>query len=164
LVETTSAYLLAQIAAGADCVQIFESWAGALDDAGFAAWSIGPVKRIVAAVKNVYPHVPVIGFPRGAGMKIGRFAIETGVDAISADTTYAMADLAKSLGPKIILQGNLDPMRLIAGGAALESGTRRILEGMAGRPFVFNLGHGILPETPLEHVSQLLAEIRSTGA
>jgi uroporphyrinogen decarboxylase len=105
--------------------------------------------------------VPIIGFPRGAGAKIKAYAEGTGVDAVSVDFSASMGALARSLDPKIILQGNLDPIRLVAGGAALEQGVRDILQAMGDRPFVFNLGHGIVPETPIPHVSALLAQIRA---
>jgi uroporphyrinogen decarboxylase len=161
LVEATSRYLLAQIAAGVQVVQLFESWAASLDDKSFTRWSIAPTRRIVEAIKAVHPNVPVIGFPRGAGTKIKAYVEGTGVDAVSVDFGTPMGALADAVGPRTILQGNLDPIRLVAGGTALETGVRDILEGMGERPFVFNLGHGIVPETPLEHVSALIAQIRA---
>jgi uroporphyrinogen decarboxylase len=158
--DMTVDYLSGQVAAGVEAVQLFDSWAGSLSPAQFEQWVIAPNARIVSAFKARHPDVPVIGFPKGAGGKLGAYARETGVDAIGLDETvdplWAAAELPKSLP----VQGNLDPLALIAGGEALESAARRILSAFEDRPHVFNLGHGILPDTPIEHVEQLLRLVR----
>jgi uroporphyrinogen decarboxylase len=158
--DMTVDYLSGQVAAGVEAVQLFDSWAGNLSPAQFEQWVIAPNARIVSAFKERHPDVPVIGFPKGAGGKLGAYARETAVDAIGLDETvdpvWAAAELPKSLP----VQGNLDPLALIAGGEALESAASRILSAFEDRPHVFNLGHGILPDTPIEHVEQLLRRVR----
>ena len=158
--DMTVDYLSGQVAAGVEAVQLFDSWAGSLSPAQFEQWVIAPNARIVSAFKARHPDVPVIGFPKGAGGKLGAYARETGVDAIGLDETvdplWAAAELPKSLP----VQGNLDPLALIAGGEALESAALRILSAFEDRPHVFNLGHGILPDTPIDHVEQLLGLVR----
>jgi uroporphyrinogen decarboxylase len=153
-------YLSSQVRAGVEAVQLFDSWAGSLSPAQFERWVIAPNARIVADFKARHPHVPVIGFPKGAGGKLGAYARETGVDALGVDETvspeWAAAELPKSLP----VQGNLDPLALIAGGEALESAVRRIISAFEDRPHVFNLGHGILPDTPIAHVEHLLRLVR----
>jgi uroporphyrinogen decarboxylase len=161
LVEATTAYLLAQIDAGAEIVQLFDSWAGALAEDDFTAWVIEPTRAIVAALKAARPEVPVIGFPRGAGAMILPYAEQTGVDAVSLDTAVPLGWAAKSLPHRIALQGNLDPALLLVGGAPLDAGVDRIRHAMKGRRFVFNLGHGVLPQTPPEHVARLVARVRA---
>jgi uroporphyrinogen decarboxylase len=153
-------YLSRQIEAGVEAVQLFDSWAGSLSPAQFECWVIAPTAKIVAALKARHPEAPVIGFPKGAGGKLPAYARETGVDAIGLDETVdpAWADTALPAGMPV--QGNLDPLALIAGGEALETGVARILSSLAGRPHVFNLGHGILPDTPIEHVETLLRLVR----
>jgi uroporphyrinogen decarboxylase len=153
-------YLSGQIAAGADAVQLFDSWAGSLAPDQFERWVIAPTARIVAALKERHPEAPVIGFPKGAGAKLAAYARETGVDALGLDETVDPGWAARELPPALPLQGNLDPMALLAGGAALETGVGRILSSFAGRPHIFNLGHGIIKETPIAHVEQLLALVR----
>ena len=150
-------YLSGQIRAGAEAVQLFDSWAGSLAPAQFEQWVIAPTARIVAALKARHPGTPVIGFPKGAGAKLAAYARETGVDALGLDETVDPAWAARELPEKLPLQGNLDPLALLAGGAALESAVGRILSRFAGRPHIFNLGHGIIKETPIAHVEQLLA-------
>jgi uroporphyrinogen decarboxylase len=167
LTEATIAYLSAQIAAGAEVVQLFDSWAGALAESGFDRWVIGPTRRIAAALKQRFPAVPVIGFPRGAGLLYERYAAETGVAAIGVDTAVPAAfarDRLQRTG--IPVQGNLDPVLLAVGGAALTEAVARLRATLAAGPFVFNLGHGVLPQTPPENVSllaRLLAEPTSPG-
>ncbi|MEA3036150.1 MAG: uroporphyrinogen decarboxylase [Sphingomonadales bacterium] len=158
--EMTVDYLSRQIEAGVEAVQLFDSWAGSLSPAQFERWVIAPTARIVAALKARHPETPVIGFPKGAGGKLPAYARETGVDAIGLDETVdpAWADAALPAGMPV--QGNLDPLALIAGGEALETGVERILSSLAGRSHIFNLGHGILPETPIEHVEALLRLVR----
>ena len=160
IAEMTVDYLTGQIAAGAEAVQLFDSWAGSLAPDQFERWVIAPTAQIVAALKALHPEVPVIGFPKGAGAKLAAYARETEVDALGLDETVDPAWAARELPPELPLQGNLDPMALLAGGAALESGVGRILSSFAGRPHIFNLGHGIIKETPVAHVEQLLALVR----
>ena len=161
LTEATIDYLSAQITAGAEAVQLFDSWAGILAEAGFERLVIDPTRKIVVTLKQRFPGVPVIGFPRGAGLLYERYAIETGVDAVSLDTTVPLGFARDQLRPPLAVQGNLDPVLLVVGGAALEQAVKELRAAMGGRPFVFNLGHGVLPQTPPENVAalaRLLAE------
>jgi uroporphyrinogen decarboxylase len=153
-------YLCGQIEAGVDAVQLFDSWSGSLSPAQFERWVIGPTARIVSALKERHPDVPVIGFPKGAGGKLGAYARETGVDAIGLDETVDPVWAARELPQEIPVQGNLDPLVLIAGGDALDVAVSRIKSAFVGRPHVFNLGHGILPDTPIPHVERLLELVR----
>lgn len=153
-------YLSGQVAAGVEAVQLFDSWAGSLSPAQFEQWVIAPTARIVAAFKARHPDVPVIGFPKGAGGKLPAYARETGVDAIGLDETVDPAWADAALPRELPLQGNLDPLALIAGGAALENAVDNILSAFANRPHIFNLGHGILPDTPIAHVEHLLKLVR----
>lgn len=160
LVEATVIYLTGQIRAGAEVIQLFDSWAGVLPEAAFRRWVIEPTRRIVTALKEQFPPVPVIGFPRGAGLMYRAYFTETGVAALGLDTTVPPAIARKtlqSLGP---VQGNLDPCLLVAGGEAMAQGVQAILEAFGAGPFVFNLGHGILPGTPPEHVAALVELVR----
>jgi uroporphyrinogen decarboxylase len=164
-IETmTVDYLSGQIAAGVEAVQLFDSWSGSLAPAQFERWVIAPTARIVAALKEGHPGVPMIGFPKGAGAKLAAYARETGVDAIGLDETVDPAWAAAALPPDLPLQGNLDPLALLAGGEALETSVGRILSSLAGRPHIFNLGHGIIKETPISHVERLLALVREAPA
>lgn len=158
--EVTIDYLCGQIEAGAEVVQLFDSWAGSLSPAQFYQWVIGPTARIAAAVRERHPDVPVIGFPKGAGGKLGGYARETGVSAIGLDETVDPAWAARELPEGLPVQGNLDPLALLAGGEALADAARRILDAFADRPHIFNLGHGILQDTPVEHVEQLIAVVK----
>ena len=153
-------YLSGQIEAGVDAVQLFDSWSGSLAPAQFEQWVIAPTQRIVAALKARHPDVPVIGFPKGAGGKVAAYARGTGVDAIGLDETVDpdWADAALPAG--LPVQGNFDPLALIAGGEAIEAAATRIRRAFADRPHVFNLGHGILPDTPIAHVEQLISAVR----
>ncbi|MDE2596255.1 MAG: uroporphyrinogen decarboxylase [Sphingomonadales bacterium] len=160
IVAVTVEYLAGQIAAGAEAVQLFDSWAGSLAPAEFERWVIAPNAAIVAALKKRYPDVPVIGFPKGAGEKLAAYARETRVDALALDETIDPFWAAKALPAGMPVQGNLDPLLLLAGGSELESQARRILDCFADRPHVFNLGHGIGQFTPVEHVEQLLGVVR----
>jgi uroporphyrinogen decarboxylase len=156
-IETlTVDYLSGQIEAGADCVQLFDSWAGSLSPAQFEQWVIAPTARIVAALKKLHPQTPVIGFPKGAGGKLPAYASETGVDAVGVDETVDPAWADRELPPGMPVQGNLDPLALLAGGEALDKAVRAILDAFAGRPHIFNLGHGIIKETPIGHVDRLM--------
>jgi uroporphyrinogen decarboxylase len=159
LVQWSSEYLIRQIDAGADCVQIFDSWAGVLDQKSFERYCLGPVRSIVGAVKAVHPDVPIIGFPRGAGQLYDSYRFATGVDAIGCDWTVPMEQMQRMQGEGAV-QGNLDPLRLVAGGAALDEGIDTILAELGGGPLVFNLGHGITPETPIAHVERMIARVR----
>ena len=153
-------YLSAQIEAGVEAVQLFDSWAGSLSPAQFERWVIAPTVTIVEGLKARHPQVPVIGFPKGAGGKLPVYARETGVDALGLDETVDPVWANASLPPELPVQGNLDPLALIAGGEALATAVDRILLIFADRPHVFNLGHGILPDTPISHVEQLIGLVR----
>jgi uroporphyrinogen decarboxylase len=163
LVAVSIDYLDAQIRAGADCVQLFDSWAGSLPEPEFERWVIAPTRTMVAALKAKHPEVPVIGFPRGAGTKAQRYVVETGVDGIGCDTTMPLALMRDGLAPCAVVQGNLDPLLLVAGGRAMEQRVDEILHALDGQRFVFNLGHGIVPETPPEHVARLVELVRGAG-
>jgi uroporphyrinogen decarboxylase len=158
--RVTIDYLTGQILAGAEAVQLFDSWAGSLAPAEFERWVIAPNAAIVSAIKTRFPAVPMIGFPKGAGEKLPAYARETGVHALGLDETIDPLWAAQVLPSGMPVQGNLDPLLLISGGAELEKQALRILEAFAGRPHVFNLGHGIGQTTPVEHVGQLLALVR----
>jgi uroporphyrinogen decarboxylase len=164
IVDASVDYLTGQIDAGADIVKIFDSWAGVLDAEGFERWAITPVRSIVERVKAMHPRVPIIGFPRGAGARVGAFARETGVDGVAIDWTLPMRDACELVPASMALQGNLDPLRLVVGGAALDAGVDSILRVMRGRPHIFNLGHGITPDTPVENVARLVARVRGKVA
>jgi uroporphyrinogen decarboxylase len=153
-------YLSGQIGAGADAVQLFDSWAGSLAPSEFERWVIAPTRRITAQLKANHPGVAVIGFPKGAGGKLAAYAAETGVDAISLDETVDPAWASRELPEGLPVQGNLDPLALLTGGQALEVAVASILDAFAGRPHIFNLGHGILQETPIAHVEQLMALVK----
>jgi len=153
-------YLSCQIESGIEAVQLFDSWAGSLAPEQFERWVIAPTAGIVSALKARHPEVPVIGFPKGAGGKLPAYARETGVDAIGIDETVDPDWAAASLPQNMPVQGNLDPLALIAGGEALETAVGRILSSFRERPHIFNLGHGILPDTPIEHVEQLVKLVR----
>jgi uroporphyrinogen decarboxylase len=152
-------YLSRQIEAGADAVQIFDSWAGVLDDEAFEECCLKPIAEIVRRVKARHPSVPVIGFPRGAAGRYQNYRERTGVNVLGLDWTVdgTMARELQSKGP---VQGKLDPLRLVAGGDALRRGVASILSELGAGPFVFNLGHGIVPETPIAHVEAMIAQVR----
>ncbi len=160
LVETSIDYLVAQFEAGADVVQLFESWALNLDDAAFANHVIEPNRRVVAGVRARVPNAPIIGFPRGAAGNLARYAAETGVNALGLDYATPL-DFARTLPPSLPVQGNLDPLRLVAGGEQLDQRVDAIIAAFADRPHVFNLGHGIVPETPIEHVERLVDRVKN---
>ena len=153
-------YLSNQIAAGAEAVQLFDSWSGSLAPREFDRWVIAPTARIVAALGRLHPDTPVIGFPKGAGAKLAAYARETGIAAVGVDETVDPVWADEALPQGMPVQGNLDPLALIAGGDALTSAVARVLAAFADRPHIFNLGHGILPDTPIAHVEQLLALVR----
>jgi uroporphyrinogen decarboxylase len=164
LANVSIEYLSGQIVAGADAVQIFDSWAGSLPDTEFDRWVVRPTRHVVRELKARHSHVPVIGFPRGAGVNAMRYAATTGVDAIGCDTSLSLEFMGKVLArDQLVLQGNLDPLLLVVGGGELESRVRQILTAMAGIPFIFNLGHGIVPQTPPAHVARLVELVRGGG-
>ncbi len=158
--EFTVDYLSGQIEAGAEVIQLFDSWAGSLSPAQFEHWVIGPTARIVEALRARHPHVPVIGFPKGAGGKLSAYARETGVTAIGLDETVDPAWADNELPKDLPVQGNLDPLALVAGGEALTGAVRRILDAFDDRPHIFNLGHGILQDTRIEHVEELIGLVK----
>jgi uroporphyrinogen decarboxylase len=160
LVESIVEHLKSQIEAGAEALQIFDSWAGVLPEREFERWSIEPTMRIVARVKSAYPHVPIIGFPNRCGATIGQYGRMTAVDAVQIDSGTPVAWARNQVPTRVAIQGNLDPQLLVIGGAAMLNEADRISRVMAGQPFVFNLGHGIVPETPPENVGQLSALLR----
>ena len=163
LVEASIIYLDLQIKAGADLVQIFDSWAGTLPDGEFEAWVVEPTKALVQGVKAMHPKTPVIGFPRGAGSRSYRYAKATGVDAVGCDTAMPLEEIRAHLSGKTVVQGNLDPLLLVAGGKAMDARIDEILTALRPNPFIFNLGHGIVPQTPPENVARLVERVRKAG-
>jgi uroporphyrinogen decarboxylase len=161
LVENSIRYLLGQLKAGADVLQIFDTWAGVLSPREFARWSIEPTRRIVAGIRNEVPDAKIIGFPRGAGALLPGYVEATGVDAVSIDWAAEPELIRARVQSKVAVQGNLDPLALIAGGAALDRAVDDVLENYASGRLIFNLGHGILPETPIAHVEQMIARVRA---
>lgn len=160
LIDATVVYLQAQIAAGAEVVQLFDSWAGALGSAQFERWAVAPMREITRRLRELHPEVPIIGFPRGAGIQYRGFTARTGVTAVSLDWSIPPLWAAAELQPHAPVQGNLDPLLLVAGGATMEEEARRILDALGHGPFIFNLGHGIVPETDPAQVERLCALIR----
>jgi len=161
LVENSIQYLLAQLAAGANALQIFDTWAGVLPPAEFARWSVEPTRHIVEGVRAKVPDAKIIGFPRGAGAQLPGYVEATGVDAVSIDWTAEPAFIRERVQSRVAVQGNLDPLALITGGAALDRAVDDVLGNFAQGRFIFNLGHGIQPETPIAHVEQMLTRVRS---
>lgn len=164
LVEASSRYLIGQFAAGVDAVQIFDTWASVLPAAEFRKWCIEPAARIVAAVREHIPGAKVIGFPRGAGTKLEHYLASVPVDAVGLDWMIDLSFAKGRIQTQRPVQGNLDPLALLAGGEALDRGVDAIIEAFAAGPFIFNLGHGVLPETPVAHVERLIARVRRTTA
>ncbi|UDL87406.1 uroporphyrinogen decarboxylase [Mesorhizobium sp. PAMC28654] len=160
LADHSAAYLIRQIEAGADVVQIFDSWSGVLDDASFDLFCVEPVAEIIRQVRAVYPDVPIIGFPKGAGARYQTYREKTGVTGLGIDWTVPLM-AAKDLQRSGAVQGNLDPLRLVAGGKALSDGVEAILRSLGNGPLIFNLGHGITPETPIAHVEAMVKMVRS---
>ncbi len=149
-------HLLAQLEAGADAVQIFDSHAGVLDDEGFRRWSVAPVRAVVERVRARCPDARIIGFPRGAGAGYKMFSLETGVSAVSVDQHIAPDKIAENLQKHLPVQGNLDPARLVEGGEIMRNAVQEIVTSLGKGSLIFNLGHGVVPETPPEHVSELV--------
>jgi len=167
IIETIEAmtvdYLSGQILAGAETVQLFDSWSGSLAPTEFERWVIAPTARLVDRLRSLHPGIPVIGFPKGAGGKLAAYARETRVDALGLDETVDPLWADKALPKGLPVQGNLDPLVLLAGGDALKSEVERILDAFAGRPHIFNLGHGILQDTPIAHVEDLMMLVKGAG-
>lgn len=161
LVEATGQYLIRQIDNGAEAIQIFDTWAGALPETEFRQWVIEPARKLVERIHAERPGVPVIGFPRGAGILYEAYVTETKVNGVSLDTSVPLDWAARVLQPKCTVQGNLDPILLVAGGEALDSGIDRILNALGKGPFIFNLGHGIIPPTPPENVARLAQRVKA---
>ena len=163
LEEATIDYLSAQAEAGAEALMLFDSWAGVLAPSQFRRWVIAPAARIAAALRARFPTVGLIGFPRGAGPMLGEYARAAGVHAVGIDTAMPAAWAARELPARMAGQGNIDPMALVAGGETLAAEVRSLMEAVVGRPWIVNLGHGIVPETPPEHVARLVEMVRSAA-
>lgn len=161
IVDETILYLSGQINAGAEAVQLFDSWAGSLAPSEFERWVIAPNARIVSALAQKHPDTPIIGFPKGAGEKLPEYARETGVNAVGVDETLDPVWVSRELPAGMPVQGNLDPLLLLSGSDELERRAKAILEAFADRPHVFNLGHGIDRRTPIENVERLIATVRN---
>lgn len=161
LVEASAGYLVRQLRAGADAVQIFDTWAGILTEPGFRRWSIEPTRRIIEMVRAEVPGARIIGFPRGAGARTVAYVAETGVDAVGLDWAMPLGFARDHLQPNVAVQGNLDPIALLAGGEAIDAAVDAILDALGEGRLIFNLGHGILPETPVAHVERMLARVRA---
>jgi len=160
LTEASASYLVRQFAAGVEAVQIFDTWAGVLPADEFRKWCIEPMARIVASVRDHVPAARIIGFPRGAGTELLRYLDAVPVDAVGLDWMTELSFARDHIQPRRTIQGNLDPLVLLAGGAALDRATDATLDAFANGPFIFNLGHGILPDTPVGHVERLIARVR----
>lgn len=159
LVEASANYLIGQIEAGASALQIFDSWAGSLSDAEFSAFVTDPTARIVKRVKGAFPAIPIIGFPRGSAANYRPYVQKTGIDGLGCDTSAPLALMAE-MQSQLPVQGNLDPLLLLAGGSAMEHRVSVILEALSSKPFIFNLGHGVLPETPIRNIETLIHLVR----
>lgn len=160
LVTASANYLARQFAAGVDAVQVFDTWAGVLPPEEFSRWCIAPTQKLIAELRRQVPEAKVIGFPRGAGTALTRYIAQVPIDAIGLDWTVDRAYARDNIQSNVPVQGNLDPLVLVAGGAALDQAVDAVLDAFGGGPFIFNLGHGILPETPIAHVEQMLARVR----
>ena len=161
LIDATAEHLISQVQAGAEVLQIFDTWAGVLPEREFNRWCVEPVREIVSRVRGSYPEVPIIGFPRGAGVGYKLYALETGVSAVSIDSSVPLEWAAQELQNICAVQGNLDPIKLLVGGDSMINASREIVSALREKPFVFNLGHGIQRTTPPEHVSLLVDTVRS---
>ena len=159
LVDATIVYLRHQIDAGAEAVQLFDSWAGVLPESAFQRWVVAPTARIVEAIRATHPATPIVGFPRGAGLMYADYAKATGVSVLALDTSVPLA-AAKALQESLPVQGNLDPVTVMVGGEEMRRSAKDILRALADGPFVFNLGHGVLQHTPPDHVGELIALVR----
>jgi uroporphyrinogen decarboxylase len=161
LVEASAAYLVRQLKAGADAVQVFDTWAGILPPEEFARWCIAPVQQLVRLVRTQVPDARIIGFPRGAGSALERYVTEVPLDAIGLDWMIDKTFARERIQSRKPVQGNLDPIALVAGGAALDEAVDAVLCAFSDRPFIFNLGHGITPDAPIAHVERMIARVRS---
>lgn len=161
LTAATIEYLAMQADAGAEVLMLFDTWAGIVPPSQFRTQVIEPITNIVRALRTRCPGIPIIAFPRLAGLMLGEFVRATGVDAVGVDTSADLVAVASMVPASVALQGNLDPLALVTGGNALETEVRTILQAMRGRPFIFNLGHGIVPQTPIEHVARLAELVRA---
>jgi uroporphyrinogen decarboxylase len=160
LVQASIDYLVGQLKAGAEVIQIFDTWAGVLSPSEFERWCIQPTKEIIAGVRGQIPDARIIGFPRGAGSKLERYVQDTGIDAVGLDWTADLIYARERIQSVKPVQGNVDPLALLAGGAALDREVDAVMQAFSGGPFIFNLGHGILPPTPIAHVEQMLKRVR----
>jgi uroporphyrinogen decarboxylase len=160
LIEASTAYLIRQFNAGVDAVQIFDTWSGVLPPDEFEKWCVAPCAKIVAAVRKEIPRAKIIGFPRGAATKLERYVEQVAVDAIGLDWMIDLDFVRDRIQPRRPVQGNLDPLVLLAGGEALDRGVDVILQTLAARPLIFNLGHGIVPDTPIAHVERMIKRVR----
>ena len=163
LIEATTRHLIYQGDAGAEALQIFDTWAGLLPPREFEKWVICPIRKIVENVKQSHPSIPIIGFPRGAGLNYEKFAIETKVDAVSIDSTVPLEWAREKIQPICVVQGNLDNVCLLEGGKELEKNIDKILSTLGGGRFIFNLGHGVLPNTPVSHINYLIERVRNSS-
>lgn len=161
LVDASADYLVAQLQAGADCIQIFDTWGGNLPDDLFERAVVGPTRAIVRKVRETVPDARIIGFPRGAGPRYPGYITETAVNAVGVDWTMPLRFARETVQRQVAVQGNLDPQVLVAGGEALNRSVDAILESLGDGPFIFNLGHGIVPETPIAHVERMLGRVRA---
>ena len=161
LVEATTDHLLAQVEAGAEVLQLFDSWAGVWPEAALRRWCLAPAQEIRRRVRAAHPDIPMILFPRGAGLLYQAYAAEAGAEGLSLDTTMPLPWARDTLQTRVTVQGNLDPVMLRTGGGVMQSAVQDILEGLGRRPFIFNLGHGVLPDTPPEHVAALVDQVRA---
>jgi uroporphyrinogen decarboxylase len=161
LTKASVAYLIRQLRAGVDAVQIFDTWAGVLPPDEFYRWCVAPAARIVADVRHAVPGARIIGFPRGVGSNLRRYVEDVHIDAVSLDWMVDLRFARDEIQSHVPVQGNLDPLALRAGGAALDRSVAAILEAFSAKPFIFNLGHGILPDTPIAHVERMLQRVRA---
>jgi uroporphyrinogen decarboxylase len=164
LIEASASYLVQQFKAGVDAVQIFDSWAGVLPEGEFRKWCVAPCARIVDLVRKSVPGAKIIGFPRGAGTKLSAYIDAVAVDAVGLDSAIDLNFARDRVQTQRPVQGNLDPIALLSGGAALDRAVDAIMAAFAAGPFIFNLGHGVLPETPIAHVERLIACVRGSAA
>jgi uroporphyrinogen decarboxylase len=164
LVDASAEYLCRQFAAGADAAQIFDSWAGVLPPAEFERWCVAPIAAIAAKVRAETPNARLIAFPRGAGDKLVKFGALAGIDGVGLDAAVEPKAAIAALPERLTLQGNLDPLALVAGGRRLDEEIERVMSGFKSRAHIFNLGHGVLPETPIDHVERLVARVRGQPA
>jgi uroporphyrinogen decarboxylase len=163
LVDVLSAHLIEQVTAGVNVLQVFDSWAGLCPATHFDKWILQPTSKLIALIKNAYPHVPIIGFPKGIGPNLVDYGRFSGVSALSLDAVTPLSWAAQALPQNLILQGNMDPVMLVSGGNSLENTILAIHEKMNKRPYIFNLGHGILPQTTIKNVEDCIKWVRRLG-